>query len=69
MIFDRPESGANILDAATMKSLRDHLDAIENDSAIRCDRDLGKEVIFVAGADLQTLLRQGREGRAAGVYC
>ena len=35
LVFDRPESGANIFDAATLDELNEHLDSIEND-AIRC---------------------------------
>ncbi|HMJ05080.1 MAG TPA: enoyl-CoA hydratase-related protein, partial [Chthoniobacterales bacterium] len=61
--FDRPESGANIFDAATMDSLHDHLDAIEKDDAIRGVIVISaKKSIFIAGADLQTLLRQAQTG-------
>ena len=63
LIFDRPESGANIFDAATMESLREHLDAIEQDGAIKgVIVTSAKKSIFVAGADLQTLLRQAQRG-------
>ncbi len=63
LIFDRPESGANIFDAATMESLREHLDAIENDAAIKgVVVTSAKKSIFIAGADLQTLLRQAQSG-------
>jgi 3-hydroxyacyl-CoA dehydrogenase/enoyl-CoA hydratase/3-hydroxybutyryl-CoA epimerase len=63
LTFDRPESGANIFDAPTMQNLSDHLDAIEKDSGI-----LGvivtsaKKSIFIAGADLKTLLKQAQTG-------
>ncbi|MEY2562918.1 MAG: 3-hydroxyacyl-CoA dehydrogenase / enoyl-CoA hydratase / 3-hydroxybutyryl-CoA epimerase / enoyl-CoA [Verrucomicrobiota bacterium] len=63
LTFDRPESGANIFDAPTMQNLSEHLDAIENDSAV-----LGvlvtsaKKSIFIAGADLKTLLKQAQTG-------
>lgn len=61
--FDRPESGANIFDAATMENLREHLDAIEQDSAIKgVIVTSAKKSIFIAGADLQTLLRQAQTG-------
>ncbi len=61
--FDRPESGANIFDAATMNSLREHLDAIEKDHAIKgVIVTSAKKSIFIAGADLQTLLRQAQTG-------
>jgi 3-hydroxyacyl-CoA dehydrogenase/enoyl-CoA hydratase/3-hydroxybutyryl-CoA epimerase len=63
LTFDRPESGANIFDASTLKELSEHVDAIENDSSI-----LGliitsaKKSIFIAGADLQTLLLEAKKG-------
>ena len=61
--FDRPESGANIFDVATMESLREHLDAIETDSSIKgVIVTSAKKSIFIAGADLQTLLRQAQTG-------
>src|SRR5437868_6519160 len=34
LTFDRPESGANIFDAATLRELSEHLDAIGKDSSI-----------------------------------
>src|SRR5438128_2291365 len=63
LTFDRPESGANIFDAATLKELNEHIDAIEKDRSI-----LGliitsaKKSIFIAGADLKTLLQQAQTG-------
>ncbi len=63
LIFDRPESGANIFDAAAMDSLREQLDAIESDPAIKGVIVISaKKSIFIAGADLQTLLRQAQSG-------
>lgn len=63
LTFDRPESGANIFDAATVDSLREHLDAIESDSSVRgVVVTSAKKSIFIAGADLQTLLRQAQTG-------
>ena len=45
--FDRPESGANIFDAATMNNLREHLDAIEKDNSMHGrDRRLREEIDF-----------------------
>src|SRR5437870_10417189 len=63
LTFDRPESGANIFDEATMRELNEHVDAIEADSSL-----LGliiasaKKSIFIAGADLKTLLKQAQTG-------
>src|ERR1051325_802127 len=61
--FDRPESGANIFDAATMQELAGQVEAIEKDSSVRgviiCS---AKKSIFIAGADLKTLLKQGQRG-------
>src|SRR2546423_11519186 len=63
LTFDRPESGANIFDAATMDNLREHVDAIEKDSSIRgIIVTSAKKSIFIAGADLKTLLRQAQTG-------
>lgn len=59
--FDRPESGANIFDVATMDDLRAQMDAIESDPAIKgVIVTSAKKSIFIAGADLQTLLRQAQ---------
>ncbi|CAN5762378.1 fatty acid oxidation complex subunit alpha FadJ [soil metagenome] len=61
--FDRPASGANIFDVATIASLREHLDAIESDSSVTgVIVTSAKKSIFIAGADLQTLLRQAQSG-------
>jgi len=63
LTFDRPESGANIFDAATMQNLREHLDAIEKDPSVRGVLvTSAKKSIFIAGADLKTLLRQAQTG-------
>jgi 3-hydroxyacyl-CoA dehydrogenase/enoyl-CoA hydratase/3-hydroxybutyryl-CoA epimerase len=63
LTFDRPESGANIFDAATMQNLSEHLDAIEKDSTIKGVLvTSAKKSIFIAGADLKTLLRQAQTG-------
>ena len=63
LTFDRPESGANIFDAATLNDLSNHLDFLEKEHSLRglilCS---GKKSIFVAGADLKTLLRQAESG-------
>src|SRR5216117_3082911 len=63
LTFDRPESGANIFDDATLDELNEHLDFIENDAALRgLIIASAKKSIFVAGADLKTLLQQAQEG-------
>ena len=63
LTFDRPESGANIFDAATLRDLDEHLDAIESDPSLRgVIISSAKKSIFIAGADLQTLLRQAESG-------
>ena len=61
--FDRPESPANIFDPATMNNLREHLAAIESDNSVTgVIIASAKKSIFIAGADLQTLLRQAQTG-------
>jgi 3-hydroxyacyl-CoA dehydrogenase / enoyl-CoA hydratase / 3-hydroxybutyryl-CoA epimerase len=63
LVFDRPESGANIFDAATLHELNEHLDSIENDESLRgLIIASAKKSIFVAGADLKTLLQQAQSG-------
>jgi 3-hydroxyacyl-CoA dehydrogenase/enoyl-CoA hydratase/3-hydroxybutyryl-CoA epimerase len=63
LIFDRPESGANIFDAATLDELGEHLDFVESDASLRgLIIASAKKSIFVAGADLKTLLQQAPSG-------
>ncbi len=63
LTFDRPDSGANIFDAATMRDLRDQLDFIEKEAGLKgVILVSAKKSIFIAGADLQTLLRQAQTG-------
>jgi 3-hydroxyacyl-CoA dehydrogenase/enoyl-CoA hydratase/3-hydroxybutyryl-CoA epimerase len=63
LTFDRPNSGANIFDAPAMTALDEQLDAIENDGSIKgVIVTSAKKSIFVAGADLATLLRQAQTG-------
>jgi 3-hydroxyacyl-CoA dehydrogenase / enoyl-CoA hydratase / 3-hydroxybutyryl-CoA epimerase len=63
LVFDRPESGANIFDAATLDELNEHLDSVEHDASLRgLIIASAKKSIFVAGADLKTLLQQAQSG-------
>ena len=63
LTFDRPDSGANIFDAAALQDLRGHLDFIEKETSLTgVIVTSGKKSIFIAGADLQTLLRQAQTG-------
>jgi enoyl-CoA hydratase/carnithine racemase len=63
LVFDRPESGANIFDAATLDELNEHLESVENDNSLRgLIIASAKKSIFVAGADLRTLLQQAQSG-------
>jgi 3-hydroxyacyl-CoA dehydrogenase / enoyl-CoA hydratase / 3-hydroxybutyryl-CoA epimerase len=64
LTFDRPESGANIFDTATMSELGEHVDAIERDNSLRgLIITSAKKSIFIAGADLKTLLKQAQTGK------
>jgi 3-hydroxyacyl-CoA dehydrogenase/enoyl-CoA hydratase/3-hydroxybutyryl-CoA epimerase len=63
LTFDRPNSGANIFDAATLDELNEHLDAVEKDASLRgLIIASAKKSIFVAGADLKTLLQGAQSG-------
>src|SRR4029077_9828300 len=63
LTFDRPEAGANIFDAATLNELNEHVDLIERDQSLRgLIIQSAKKSIFVAGADLKTLLKQAQTG-------
>ena len=69
LTFDRPESGANIFDAATLSELNEHVDLIEKDSSLRgLIITSAKKSIFIAGADLKTLLKQAQTGGVARVH-
>src|SRR6266850_6831174 len=63
LTFDRPNSGANIFDVATLDELNEHLDAVEKDSSLRgLIIASAKKSIFIAGADLKTLLQKAQSG-------
>lgn len=65
LVFDRPESSANIFDSATLDELESHLSFLENqpEGAIRGVILISaKESVFVAGADLKQLQTLGPEG-------
>src|SRR5216110_1359460 len=67
LTFDRPDSGANIFDAATLDELNEHLDAVEKDPSLRgLIVASAKKSIFVAGADLKTLLQAAKTGEMRG---
>jgi 3-hydroxyacyl-CoA dehydrogenase/enoyl-CoA hydratase/3-hydroxybutyryl-CoA epimerase len=67
LTFDRPESGANVFDAATLDELNEHLEAVEKDGSLRgLIIASAKKSIFVAGADLKTLLQAAKTGEMRG---
>lgn len=67
LTFDRPDSGANIFDAATLDLLNEHVDVIEKDASLRgLIIASAKKSIFVAGADLKTLLQGAKAGEMRG---
>src|SRR5437899_10497248 len=64
LTFDRPESGANTFDAATLNELNEHVDLIESGASLRgLIITSAKKSIFIAGADLKTLLKQAQTGK------
>ena len=63
LTFDRPESGANIFDVATLNNLAEHVAFIENEPSLKgLIITSAKKSIFIAGADLKTLMRQAASG-------
>ena len=63
LTFDRPDSGANIFDVGALQELSAHLDFIEKESALKgVIVASAKKSIFIAGADLKTLLKQAQTG-------
>lgn len=63
LTFDRPDSGANVFDAPTLKELDEHVAFIEHDTSVRgLIITSAKKSIFIAGADLRTLLEQAQTG-------
>src|SRR3954466_10727058 len=67
LTFDRPDSGANIFDAATLEALDEHLDAVEKEATLPgLIIASAKKSIFVAGADLKTLLQAAKTGEMRG---
>jgi 3-hydroxyacyl-CoA dehydrogenase / enoyl-CoA hydratase / 3-hydroxybutyryl-CoA epimerase len=63
LMFDRPESGANIFDAVTLSDLDQQLDFIEEEDSLKGVMILSaKKSIFIAGADLKALLQQAQTG-------
>src|SRR5437667_3189444 len=63
LTFDRPDSGANIFDDTTLDELNEHLDFVEHEGSL-CALIIAsaKKSIFIAGADLKTLLQQAQSG-------
>src|SRR4029077_1284530 len=67
LTFDRPDSGANIFDAATLTDLDQQLDFIEEKDSLESVVIIAaKKSIFIAGADLKTLLHQAQTGEMGG---
>ena len=63
LTFDPPESGANIFDSPTKSELSEHDEVIERDNSLRgLIITSAKKSIFIAGADLKTLLMQAPTG-------
>jgi 3-hydroxyacyl-CoA dehydrogenase/enoyl-CoA hydratase/3-hydroxybutyryl-CoA epimerase len=63
LTFDRPDSGANIFDPATLNELSEHIDFIEGERGLRgLIVASAQKSIFIAGADLKTLLQQAQSG-------
>src|SRR5215467_5223609 len=67
LTFDRPDSGANVFDAATLDELNEHLDTVDQDASLRgLIIASARKSIFVAGADLKTVLQGAKTGEMRG---
>jgi 3-hydroxyacyl-CoA dehydrogenase/enoyl-CoA hydratase/3-hydroxybutyryl-CoA epimerase len=63
LTFDRHASSANIFDAATLNELSEQLDFVENETSLKgLIITSAKKSIFIAGADLKTLMSQAATG-------
>ena len=70
LVFDRPESGANIFDAATLDELNEHLDSVENDNSLRgLDHRVGKKINFRRRRRFKDSVTASAKRRHAGVHC
>src|SRR5437867_10382765 len=68
LTFDRPESGANIFDAATLDELNENLEFVQNDASLRGLIIASvKKSIFIAVAGLKTLLQHAQSGEMRAV--
>src|SRR5262249_25235076 len=67
LTLDRPDSGANIFDAATLDELNEHIEVVAKEPSLRgLIIASAKKSIFVAGADLKTLLLAAKRGEMRG---
>src|SRR5205814_5710272 len=67
LTFDRPESGGNVFDANTLSDLNAQLDFIQDNQSLKgVVLTSAKKSIFIAGADLKTLLCQAQSDQLRG---
>ena len=68
LTFDRPDSGANIFDAATLQDLSGHLDFIEKQPGLKgVILTSAKKSIFIAGAETQAGDQRLSSQRSPGI--
>ena len=69
LTFDRPDSGANIFDAATLDELNEHLDAVEKDASLRgLIIASAKKSIFRRGRGFEDAVTSSENRRDARIY-
>ncbi len=69
LTFDRPDSGANIFDAATLDELNEHLDAVEKDASLRgLIIASAKKSIFRRGCGFENAVTSSENRRDARIY-
>jgi 3-hydroxyacyl-CoA dehydrogenase/enoyl-CoA hydratase/3-hydroxybutyryl-CoA epimerase len=68
LIFDRPDSTANIFDQRTLDELNEYLDFLESEKSLKgLILRTAKSKIFIAGADLNTFTKEMRAERIAAM--
>jgi hypothetical protein len=69
LTFDRPESGANVFDTATLQQLDEHLDFIRREVVAWRHYCLGQEIDLYRWRGFEDFAASGANRRVARVHC